>query len=246
MCVGVLWDYQKNEFKKKADEYLKLHPDGDDEFYQNDIDEKDINENDSKQSLSDKFKKFNDNPHQVRRKRKKYKLKQIKDEDKKPDIFSNEDYLSDSDEHSSEWDEPDFEEILSKPLSKYRWGLNDPNSEFGIALDLEITESNNIKEEKYLMIDDRVIKSTDFKGRQKKRESKHGIVLRVEQLDGRRVNVNKIKGDKIYTTWCSYQSYIFQSDNDMDDIVFYKRGQLFKDKWNRIKIGDRVKRGITW
>eukprot|EP01084_Bolivina_argentea_P034364 63603_1 len=78
MCVGVLWDYQKNEFKKKADEYLKIHPDGDNEFYQNDIDEKDINENDSKQSLSlqmivDKFKNFNDNPHQVRRKRKKYK-----------------------------------------------------------------------------------------------------------------------------------------------------------------------------
>ena len=50
---------------------------------------------------------------------------------------------NDSDEYSSEWDEQDFEGILSKPLAKYRWSLHNPKSDFGVALDLEIVKSKD-------------------------------------------------------------------------------------------------------
>ena len=96
------------------------------------------------------------------------------------------------------------------------------------------------------MIDDRVRRSHYFKPRRKEPKSEHGIVLKVEQSDPRRVNENEIKGDRVYTTWSSHQSYSFQSDDGVDDIIFYKRGQVFQDKWSRIKVGDRVRRGLTW
>ena len=96
------------------------------------------------------------------------------------------------------------------------------------------------------MIDDRVRRSHYFKPRRKQPKSEHGIVLKVEQSDPRRVNADQIKGDRVYTTWSSHQSYSFQCDDGVDDIVFYKRGQVFQDPWSRIKVGDRVRRGLTW
>ena len=228
--VAVLWDHQRAQFRQKAEEYLKFHPRGDDEWYVAD-DEKDEN---GKYDLSKAENVFNalsaykHNPHQTRRKRHKYIPPQY-----------------DSDEHSSEWDEPDFEEILSRPIAKYRWSLRDPSLNYP-ANDLELSTSKNLLEQKYLMIDDRVRQSKYFRARRRAPKSDSGIVLKVEQSDARRVNPNQIKGDKVYTTWSSHQSYSFQGDDGVDDIEYYKRGQVFKDKWSRIKVGDRVRRGMTW
>merc|ERR1712176_188130 len=242
--VGVLWDHQKLKYREIAEEYLKTHPNGEDEWYQGD-DEKDnnddngLNEGGGKFNSDEillKFQNFKFNPHKVGRKRPKYK----------PPQKNESEYVDFEEEHSSEWDEPDFEEILSKPIAKYRWSLSDPKSDFGVAQDLEIAEKKDLPERRFLMIDDRVRRSMYFKPRRKEPKSEHGIVLKVEQADPRRVNPDQIKGDKVYTTWSSHQSYTFQSDDGVDDIIFYKRGQVFQDKWSRIKVGDRVRRGITW
>lgn len=96
------------------------------------------------------------------------------------------------------------------------------------------------------MIDDRVAPSRHFKSSRKAPKTEHGIVLKVEQADPRRVLPDQVKGDKVFTTWSSHQSYSFQSDDKMDDIVFYKRGQVFEQLDSRIKVGDRVRRGMTW
>ena len=231
--VAVLWDHQRAQFRDKAEEYLKAHPHGDDEWYNAD-DEKEENEkfnpykHTSNEHLVELMNAYHNNPHQTRMKRGKYIPPQYE-----------------SDEHSSEWDEPDFDEILSKPIPKYRWGLRDPSLDFP-ANDLELSQSKDLQERKYLMIDDRVRQSKYFRSRRRPPKSESGIVLKVEQSDPRRVNPNQIKGDKVYTTWSSHQSYSFQGDDGVDDIEYFKRGQVFKDKWSRIKVGDRVRRGMTW
>merc|ERR1719334_609170 len=37
-----------------------------------------------------------------------------------------------------------------------------------------------------------------------------------------------------------------RSSNKMDDIVFHQRGQVFEAPDSRMKVGDRVRRGMTW
>ena len=232
--VAVLWDHEKHKYKQLATEYLKNHPNGDEEWMYDADDEKGYNLNDGAQDLDidyhERWKQFTINPHKVRRKRKKFEEQDIVD----------------SGDDTSDWDETDFEERLCQPIVKYRWSLPDSKSDFGVAMDLEITQKNDMVETRYLMIDDRVERSKYFKPLRRKPKSTHGIVLRVEQQDPRRVNVEEIKGDKIFTTWSSYQSYKFNSNDGKDDVLFFKRGHIFGDEWNKIKVGDRVKRGITW
>lgn len=97
--VGVLWDHQREVFQEKASEYLKAHPLGDEEWYLADDEKEGGGGGDggaiaSQQEVAERFVGFEWNPHRVRKKRKEYIAPA--DED-------------DSDEHSSEWDEPDFE-----------------------------------------------------------------------------------------------------------------------------------------
>eukprot|EP01083_Nonionella_stella_P267928 905409_1 len=81
----------------------------------------------SEQQVLMQFKKANHNPHQVRKKRKKY----VANKKKKKVHRDGVEYESEE-EHSSEWDEPDFDEILSKPVAKYRWQLEDRKSAYGV------------------------------------------------------------------------------------------------------------------
>eukprot|EP01084_Bolivina_argentea_P212279 360866_1 len=248
--VAVLWDHATQMWRDKAQQYAKTHPNGDDEWYtyeeeeEDDKKQKHMNEPGTQQNARQvlvQFKRMNDNPHCVRKKRKKY----VEAKKKKGAHRYGVEYESEE-EHSSEWDEPDFEEILSKPVAKYRWQLEDRKSAYGVASDLEIVETKAMAERDFLMIDDRVRTSMHFEAKRKAPKSEHGIVLKVEQADATRVHPNQIKGDKVYTTWSSYQWYKFKADDGRDDVMFYKRGQVFQDKWSRIKVGDRVRRGLTW
>eukprot|EP01084_Bolivina_argentea_P147620 258248_1 len=248
--VAVLWDHQREQYQKLAKEFMHRHPKGDDEWeYDADDDKNNDGNNDeggddepgslfmniTPEEIQKKFKFYKQNPHSVRKKRKSYNKKKYTSH-----------FEQEEEENSSEWDEPDFEEILSRPIAKYRWSLADPKTDFGIAQDLETVQAKALPERNYLMIDDRVKRSQYFRSKRKEPKSDHGIVLKVEQSDPRRVNPDEIKGDKVYTTWSSHQSYSFKSDDGADEIVYHKRGQVFHDKWSRVKVGDRVRRGITW
>ena len=138
------------------------------------------------------------------------------------------------------------QEVLSRPIPKYRWLLPDAKSDFGVGVDIEMAQSKRIPERRFLMIDDRVQQSQHFKAARKKPKTDSGIVLKVEQADPRRVMPDEVKGDRVYTTWSSHQSYSFQSAQGADDILFQKRGQVFEAVDSRMKVGDRVRRGMTW
>jgi len=231
--VAVLWDHEQEMYLEKATEYLKAHPDGDAEWCLQD-DEQDEKGNDelSEQMVTQRFAECDVNPHRVRKKRRPYVV---------PD--------NESDEDSSDWDEPDFEEILSRPIPKYRWLLPDPKSPAGVGLDIEMSESKHIPERRFLMIDDRVRQSAQFKPTRKppkRNDTGTCFVLKVEQSDPRRVLPDQVKGDRVWTTWSSYQSYRFQSTNGRDDIVYHQRGNVFNNVDSRVKVGDRVRRGMTW
>ena len=95
--VAVLWDHEREHFREKATEYLKVHPQGDAEWYAAD-DEKEEDEGGNQvaeEQVVQKFAAFENDPHRVRKKRKQYVPP-----------------LNESDEDSSEWDEPDFEVIF--------------------------------------------------------------------------------------------------------------------------------------
>lgn len=236
--VAVLWDHEREHFLEKATEYLKEHPHGDQEWYMADDEKEDDAADDdeggheqSAQQILQKLAECQPNPHRVRKRRKPY-------------VVPMDDDLSE--EHSSEWDEPDFEEVLSRPIPKYRWLLPDPKSPVGVGLDIEMSQSKRLPERKYLMIDDRVRQSPTFRASRKAPKTEEGIVLKVEQADPLRVLPSDVKGDRVFTTWSSHQSYAFECSGRQSDIVFHKRGQVFENPDSRMKVGDRVRRGMTW
>eukprot|EP00485_Elphidium_margaritaceum_P002476 CAMPEP_0202690032 /NCGR_PEP_ID=MMETSP1385-20130828/5170_1 /ASSEMBLY_ACC=CAM_ASM_000861 /TAXON_ID=933848 /ORGANISM="Elphidium margaritaceum" /LENGTH=860 /DNA_ID=CAMNT_0049345259 /DNA_START=20 /DNA_END=2602 /DNA_ORIENTATION=- len=246
--IGVLWDCDKAKYRKLAEDFLQAHPNGDEEWYDYSVLDNDEMEHAKKKhgrnhyldtdEVLQKFYTFDRHPHQVRLKRPKY--------EPQPSYYANGQNPYDSDENSEDWDEPDFDEVLCRPIPKYRWCLSDPKSEFGSANDVTICQSKPLAERNYLMIDDRVRRTEYFRARRKPPNSEHGIVLKVEQADPRRVLAHEIKGDRVFTTWSTYQPYSFQSNDGADEIAFYKRGQVFGDPYSRIKVGDRVQRGVTW
>jgi len=167
-------------------------------------------------------------------------MKQKSDDSKSNWEISN---YGDDDEDEYEWKEPDFDELLSKPLPKYRWGIRD---NFDLLID-EAKDYDN--EQQYLMIDDRVKRGKDFVPDEVSGDYKSdfGIVLKVEQWDDTRLDPHnhQIKGDKIYLTWSSHRAFRFNY-NGIYDVEFFKRGQVFNMKYVHIRVGDRVSRGFTW
>ncbi len=158
---------------------------------------------------------------------------------------NNDDYKmnnnGDEEEDEYEWKEPDFDELLSKPIPKYRWGIQ-------YNYDLQIEEKKHYDSNReYLMIDDRVKRGKDFTEDEKvgNYKSDFGIVLKIEQWDDTRSETNEIRGDKIYLTWSSYRPFRFNY-NGVYDIEFFKRGQVFALDYSHIRVGDRVCRGFSW
>eukprot|EP01083_Nonionella_stella_P122095 367158_1 len=142
-----------------------------------------------------------------------------------------------------QWVEPDFEELLSKPIPKYRWCIEDRSTAEQICCDLEIQDVKDIAQRQYLMPGDLVRKGVRFPSTETSRGDS-SIVLKVEQSDPARVQPDAIVGDKIYTTWSDHQSYLF--GEQPQEIVWYKRGEVFQHRGSHIKVGDRVRRGISW
>ena len=156
---------------------------------------------------------------------------------------NNDDYKLDDeeDEDEYEWKEPDFDELLSKPLPKYRWGIQ-------YNYDLQIDEKKHYASNReYLMIDDRVKRGRDFTIDEKigNYKSDSGIVLKIEQWDDTRLDPKDVRGDKIYLTWSSHRPFRFNYKGAYD-IEFFKRGQVFALDYSHIRVGDRVSRGFSW
>ena len=155
----------------------------------------------------------------------------------------NDDYKLDNDEEEDEyeWKEPDFDELLSKPLPKYRWGIQ---YNYDLQIDVKKHYASN---REYLMIDDRVKRGRDFTIDEKigNYKSDFGIVLKIEQWDDTRLDQKDVKGDKIYLTWSSHRPFRFNYKGAYD-IEFFKRGQVFALDYSHIRVGDRVSRGFSW
>ena len=216
--VSVLWDHQKDKYKQLAQNYYDQNlKDDDNEFGFDKFDEKeydlvnDVHEGDLYLNVSEKFRNCVINPHKTG------KSKQMKAEMEKADL---------------EWEEPDFDEILSRPIPQYRLKSGE----------IELIESANLKGNEYLRIGDSVSKGMGFKKNSGKTQSDRAIVIKVEQKDGRCVSGNDIRGDRVWTSWSRSKSFLFSNDG-LNEIVFSKRGNNEKHgNLNGIKVGDRVKR----
>ena len=171
-----------------------------------------------------------------------YGMSNKKDNDNNNNVaFGADMKMNNDDEDEYEWKEPDFDELLSKPIPKYRWGIQ---YNYDLQIDEPKTYTSN---REYLMIDDRVKRGKDFTIDEKigNYKSDFGIVLKVEQWDDTRLDKDKVRGDKIYLTWSSFRPFRFNY-NGAYDIEFFKRGQVFALDYSHIRIGDRVSRGFSW
>ncbi|ETO17096.1 skeletrophin [Reticulomyxa filosa] len=152
-------------------------------------------------------------------------------------------------ENLSVWEEMDFEDVLAQPLPRYRWGLED-------SYDLTVIKPVSSNECEYLMVDDRIKKGPDFKFIKNLTTNilqppsgdysdQMAVVLRVEQWDVSRVEPRYIRGDKVFTQWSSRHGFRFHHNGNMD-VIFVRRGQLFRQQSVRIRVGDRVQRSMFW
>jgi len=149
--------------------------------------------------------------------------------------------LESESEDECEWKEPDFDELLSKPLPKYRWGIQ-------YNYDLEIRDKKEFASTReYLMIDDRVKRGKHFEEDAEAGDYKSdvGIVLKIEQWDDTRLEAKEVKGDRVYLTWSSSRPFRFNY-RGMFDVEYFKRGQVFAMDYSHIRVGDRVCRGFSW
>ncbi|ETO27921.1 skeletrophin [Reticulomyxa filosa] len=235
--VGVLWDKDKNEWKRKAEEKrAKEKEDNEDE---NDEDDDDEDEDEKKEDNDDKAWK----KHQ--RKNGSEKLQDIKERQKCADpLFVDWDTMIKNSRFwrdVMQWEEQEFEDVVGQPLARYRWG--DENT-----YDLEIVKAVPLEDNAYLLVDDVVCKGPDFEQPSTGDFSSvttNAIVLRVEQWDKTRVDPHRIRGDRVLTQWTARHGFRFHYNHAID-VVFQHRGKLFAHPISRIRVGDRVKRSAWW
>ncbi|ETO36215.1 skeletrophin [Reticulomyxa filosa] len=220
--VGVLWDKDKDHWLKVATEYKeRLAKRQKEKEKEKPKEEEKEKEKEKTQQYTQMCQNVTIDPH--------YTLREIaKTNDNSPDAIEN-----------SIWEEPDFDELLSQPLPRYRWGIEE-------AYDLSVIQQVGLKEGQYLIIDDKVTKGPAFKSPPSGDYSEEsGVVLRVEQWDPARVQPQQIRGDKVYTQWSSRHGFRFNYNGIMD-VVFSRRGQLLNHESTRIRVGDRVQRSFFW
>ena len=182
------------------------------------------------QQLGKKGNKLNEMGHNI-----------VLDRERKIDYESDGDCSSDEEE-SHEWLEPDFDEMLSAPVAKYKWGID---AQYQLGIDMEKNVSD------FLNIDDRCVRGPDylppskFNSNRRDYQSQQGIVLRIEQWDHSRVSPNEIIGDKVWLTWDKSRSFRYGYSGKYD-IQLARRGDCFRLADACIRVGDRVERGVFW
>ncbi|ETO24084.1 hypothetical protein RFI_13074 [Reticulomyxa filosa] len=237
--VGVLWDKDKEYWQNVALEHQEKKRQREAEELANDNKEKveeeeEEEEQDAKVSemkAIELHKQYKADPHYTN-----FKPSQKKQNDSQSEF-----------EHLL-WREQEFADVLAQPLSRYTWALDG-------TFDVTITKPVSQTEGQFLLISDRVKKSSDFRLFLKKNNflsyysgnysDKIGAVLRIEQWDTSRVDPRHICGDKVFTQWNFCHGFRFNCDEGTD-IVFFERGPLFKMQNSFIRVGDRVQRSYNW